>query len=44
MQHIQEKLQLKAGYSCNVTTDGHEFKNLHLYERGGKGLQSFFKE
>ena len=44
MQHMQEQIHLKAGRLCNVTISGHKFKNLPVYERGGKGLQSLFKE
>ena len=43
MKHIQEKLQLKAGRLRNVTIDGHKFKYIHVYERGGKVIQSLFK-
>ena len=43
MQHIQEKIQLKAGRLHNVTIAGHKFKNIPVYECGGKGVQSVFK-
>ena len=36
MQHIKEKLQLKAGRLRNVTIAGYKFKNIPVYERGGK--------
>ena len=42
MYRIQEKLQFKAGFLRNVTIAGHKFKNIPVYERGGKGLRSLF--
>ena len=44
MQHIQEKLQLKAGHFHNVTIAGHKFKNIPVYEHVGKCIRSLFKE
>ena len=44
MQHTKEKFQLEAGRFRNVTIASHKFKNIHVYERGGKVLQSLFKE
>ena len=44
MQHMKENLQLKAGHLRNFTIAGHHFKNLPVYERGGKVLQCLFKE
>ena len=44
MQRIQENLQLKAGRLRNVTIAGQKFKYICMYERGGKGIQSLFKE
>ena len=41
MQHIQEKLQLKAVRLRNVTITGHKLKNIPMYERGGKCIRSF---
>ena len=43
MQHIQEKLQLKAVRLRNFTIAGHKFKNIHAYECGGKCIQILFK-
>ena len=43
MYHMQEKLQLKADRLHNVTIAGQKFKNLPVYERGVKGLQSLLK-
>ena len=39
MHHI-----LKAGHLRNVTIAGHKFKNIPVYECGGKFIQSLFKE
>ena len=36
VQHIQEKLHLRAGCLHNVTTYGHKFKNIPMCECGGK--------
>ena len=36
MQYKQEKLQLKSGCLRNITIVGHKFKNIPVYERGGK--------
>ena len=36
MQHLREKLQLRAGRLRNVTIAGHNFRNLPVYERVGK--------
>ena len=44
MQHIQEKLQLKAGHLRNVTIDNQKFKNIPVYKNSGKFIQSLFKE
>ena len=44
MQHIQEKIHLKAVCLRNVTISGHKFKNIHVYERSGKCIQILFKE
>ena len=44
MQNIKENIQLKAGGLRNVTTAGHKFKNIPVYERGGKVIRSLFKE
>ena len=44
MQHMKEKLQLKAGCLRNVTIVGHKFENIPVYERGGKCIHSLFKE
>ena len=44
MQHIQEKLQLKAVCLRNVTIAGHKFKNIPMYECGSKCARSFFQE
>ena len=41
MQHIQEKLWLKAGHLRNVTIAGHKFKNMPVYKHGGKCIRSF---
>ena len=38
MQNIQENMQLKAGRLRNVIIAGHKFKNIPVYERGGKGI------
>ena len=35
---------MKAGRFRNFIIAGHKFKNLPVYERGGKGLQFFLKE
>ena len=35
-QNIHEKIQLKSGRLCNVTIDCQKFKNIPVYERGGK--------
>ena len=43
MQHTQENIQLKAGRFRNVIIAGHKFKNIPLYERGGKGIRFLFK-
>ena len=43
MQYIQDKFQLKDGRLQNVTIAGHIFKNIPVYERGGKYIRSFFK-
>ena len=43
MHHFQEKIQLKAGRLHNVAIAGHNFKNLPVYERGGKALEVIFK-
>ena len=42
MQHVQEKLWLKSDRLQNITIAGHKFKNIPVYERGGKSIQSFF--
>ena len=39
----QEKFQLKSGRLRNVTIADHKFKNIPVYERCGKCIQSFFK-
>ena len=44
MQNIQENMQLKAGRLRNVIIAGHKFKNIPVYERGGKGIWFVFKE
>ena len=44
IQHIQENLQLKAGRLRNVTIASQKLKYIRMYERGGKGIQSLFKE
>ena len=44
IHHIQEKLQLKAGCLRNVTIACHKFKNIPVYERGGKCIRILFKE
>ena len=41
MQHIQEKLQSKAGRLYNVTIAGHKFKKIPVYECGGKCIKRF---
>ena len=41
---IQEKLQNKTGCFHSFTIDGHKLKNTPVYERGGKCIQSLFKE
>ena len=41
---MQEKLHLKSVSLRNVTIDGHKFKNIPVYERGGKGLRSLFNK
>ena len=35
---------MKAGNLRNVTIAGHKFKNIPVYERGGKGIRSLFKK
>ena len=44
MQNIQENFELKAGRFRNFIIAGHKFKNLPVYERGGKGLHFFKKK
>ena len=44
MQHMQEKLHLKAGRLHNVDIAGHKFKNPSVCECGGKVFKSLFKE
>ena len=44
MQHIQEKLLFKAGRLHNIIISGHKFKNVPVYERGGKRILLLFKE
>ena len=44
MQHKQENIQLKADRLRNVTIACQKFKNIPVYERGGKCIRSFFKE
>ena len=44
MHNIQETLQLRAGCLRNITIAGHKFKNIPVYERGGKYIQIVFKE
>ena len=44
MQNIQEKLQLKAGHLQNVTIYCHKLKHIPVHGRGGKCIQSLFKE
>ena len=44
IQHIQEHLQLKSGCLRNITIACHKFKNIPVFERGGKCIQSLFKE
>ena len=44
MQHIQENIHFKAGHLRNITVAGQKFKNIPVYERGGKGIQFFLKE
>ena len=44
MQNIQENPQLKAGRLHNATIACHKFKNLPVYENGGKCIRSVFKE
>ena len=43
MQHIQEKIWLKAGRLCSVTIAGHKFKNISVYELGSKDIKRLFK-
>ena len=43
MQHIQEKLQLKAGRLHNVTISGHKLKKIPVYECGGRCIRFFLK-
>ena len=43
MQHIQEKIWLKAVRLCNVTIAGHKRKNISVYELGGKDIKGLFK-
>ena len=40
---MQENLQLKSDRLRNVTIAGNKFKNIPVYERGGKGLRILFK-
>ena len=44
MLNIQEKLQLKAGHLQNVTIYCHKLKHIPVHGRGGKCIQSLFKE
>ena len=44
MQHIQEKLQLKAGCLRNVTIECQKLKYIPVYVRSGKCKQSLSKE
>ena len=44
LQHIKEKLQLKAGHLRNVAIDFHKFKNIPVYKFGGKCIQILFKD
>ena len=41
MQYIQEKFQLKAVRLRNVAISVQKFKNIPVYERSGKCIQSF---
>ena len=43
MQHVKEKLQLKARLLRNVTKAVQKCKYIPVYERGGKCMQSLFK-
>ena len=43
IQHMQENIQFKAGCLHNITIDGHKFKNIPVYECGGKCIQFLFK-
>ena len=43
MQHIQDKLKLKDVRLRNVTIAAHKFKNIPVYERVRKCIQSLFK-
>ena len=43
MKHTQEKHQSKSGSLQNVTITGHKFKNITVYEKGGKGMHILFK-
>ena len=44
VQHIQEKIQLKAVHLRNVTISCHKFKNIPVYECCVNCIQSLFKE
>ena len=43
VQHTQEKIWLKAGRLRNITIAGHKFKNIPVFERGGKIILILFK-
>ena len=42
MQHLQEKLQIKAGHLLSVTTANQNSKILPVYERVRKSLEGMF--
>ena len=44
IHHIQENLQSKACRLRNGIIAGLKFKNIHVYERVGKGMRFLFKE
>ena len=44
MHHIQETFRSKAVFLRNVTIACQKFKNIPVYECGGKVILSFFKE
>lgn len=42
IQYLEQSLQVKPGSSRDVAIAGHVFKNMPIYERGGKNKESMY--